>query len=177
MPKFSPWCLWPPRPGGGGGWFEPQVDLSGVDVVLYAKFQPLGSNGEATYSRQINTHAFTHRQSHLLRRWLLVNDIAPFCGFRSHCLVACYAFSLLGDSPFYRNASRGTQAFPGKKSKPAAKSKKPSAKSYPDATSKLNPTGLSKSGMFLNFCFVKFSQKCKSLAVQTLFLQPFDLGG
>ena len=33
------------------------VDLSGVDVVLHAKFQPWGSNHVAAYSGQTHTHA------------------------------------------------------------------------------------------------------------------------
>ena len=41
-----------------------RVDLSRVNVVLHANFQPRGSNGVAAYSGQTRTHA--RRQSPLL---------------------------------------------------------------------------------------------------------------
>ena len=52
-----------PAQGVGAAGPNIRVDLSVVDAVLHAKFQPQGSNGVAAYSGRTHTH--THTDSHL----------------------------------------------------------------------------------------------------------------
>ena len=58
--------LTPPPRGWGASGSNIRVDLSRVDVVLHAKFQPVGSNGVAPYSGRTppHTHTPTHTQTH-----------------------------------------------------------------------------------------------------------------
>ena len=60
-PRTSRITLWPPPTLGVG---EPDRNVSynfrGVDVVLYAKFEPCRSNSMAAYREQTHTHTHSH---------------------------------------------------------------------------------------------------------------------